>query len=135
MIHKRPRVKIGPKSQQMAERRLKHLLLDLYEEPIPYEAEQVIPETWATLEEDVDVTERKVKITIRLDESVVKFYRAMGVGYQARMNRVLQTYAQMQIAQVRWFEGEREEVRRQAAAEAWGDDTGGTREVHLSKRW
>ena len=83
----------------------------------------------------MDVTERKVKITIRLDESVVKFYRAMGVGYQARMNRVLQTYAQMQIAQVRWFEGERDEVRRQAAAEAWGDDTGGTREVDLSKRW
>lgn len=125
MIHKRPRVKIGPKSRRMAERRLKHLLLDLYEEPIPYEAEQVIPETWATLEDDVDVTERKVKITLRLDESVVKFYRAMGGGYQARMNRVLQTYAQMQIAQVRWFEGEREEVRRQTAAEAWGDDDDG----------
>ena len=85
----------------------------------------------------MDVTERKVKITIRLDEKRGEDSdRAMGVGYQARMNRVLQTYAQMQIAQVRWFEGERDEVRRQAAAEAWGGRHGRHAvEVHLSKRW
>jgi uncharacterized protein (DUF4415 family) len=131
MIHKIPRAKIGPKAQRMAERRLKHLLLDLYEEPLPYEAEWTIPEAWATLEEDIDIVEKKLKITLRLDESVVKFYRAMGPGYQAQMNRVLATYAQMKIAKVRWYEGTVDDARRQAVAEYGGFDTGGTREVEV----
>ena len=31
-------------------------------------------------------------------DSVAKFYRAMGEGYQARINRLLRTWAQMKIA-------------------------------------
>ena len=58
------------------------------------------PDAWRTLEEDVDVRERKTHVTLRLDESVAAFYRAMGPGYQARINRVLKTYAQMRIARV-----------------------------------
>ncbi len=63
-------------------------------------AEQV-PEAWDVLERDVDVTEPKVRITLRLDASVAKFFRAQGHGYQARINRVLATYAQMKIAGIR----------------------------------
>ncbi len=48
--------------------------------------------------------EKKVQVTIRLDESVAKFYRAMGRGYQGRINRVLATYAQMRIAKANMFE-------------------------------
>lgn len=62
------------------------------------------PDAWRTLEEDVDVRERKVQITLRLDESVAAFYRAMGRGYQGRINRVLATYAQMRIAKANMFE-------------------------------
>jgi uncharacterized protein (DUF4415 family) len=56
-----------------------------------------IPEAWNILEKDLDVAEPKDRITLRLDRSVVQFYRAMGRGYQARMNRILATYAQMHI--------------------------------------
>ncbi|MDR9395498.1 BrnA antitoxin family protein [Roseovarius sp. SYSU LYC5161] len=57
-----------------------------------------IPEAWHTLEADVDVEEKKEKVTLYLDRSVAKFYRAMGKGYQARINRILATWAQMKIA-------------------------------------
>lgn len=58
-------------------------------------------EAWDTLEADVDVWEKKAKVTLMLDDSLAKFYRAQGVGYQARINRILATYAQMKIAEVR----------------------------------
>lgn len=59
-----------------------------------------VPDAWATLEDDVDCRETKVKVTLRVDASVAKFYRAMGQGYQDRMNRILATYAQMKIGEV-----------------------------------
>ena len=62
--------------------------------------QQGVPEGWATLEDDIECWEDKVKITIRIDTSVARFYRAMGKGYQARMNRILATYAQMKIGEV-----------------------------------
>ncbi len=58
-----------------------------------------IPDAWHTLEADLDVAEKKEKVSLYLDRSVAKFYRAMGVGYQARINRLLATWAQMKIAQ------------------------------------
>ena len=125
MIVKVPRAKIGAKSQALASKRLTRYLVDLYDDRIPIEAQHVIPEAWATLEDDIDVEEEKVKITLRVDASVAKFYRAMGKGYQTRMNRVLSTYAQMQIARVRWFEGEMEDAKQQAGYEATGIDGGG----------
>jgi len=57
-----------------------------------------VPEAWHTLEADLDVEETKQKVTLYLDQSVVRFYRAMGKGYQARINRLLATWAQMKIA-------------------------------------
>lgn len=58
----------------------------------------MVPEAWHTLEQDIDVDEKKEKITLYLDHSVARFYRAMGLGYQARINRLLATWAQMKIA-------------------------------------
>ncbi len=66
-----------------------------------YFVQAQVPEAWDTLEQDIDVDEPKEKITIYLDTSVAKFYKAMGRGYQARVNRVLATFAQMCIAQVK----------------------------------
>lgn len=57
-----------------------------------------IPEAWHTLEADLDVEEKKEKVTLYLDRSVARFYRAMGTGYQARINRLLATWVQMKIA-------------------------------------
>ena len=120
-----PRPRKGTKTQRLAQHRLRRLLLDLDTDAIPWEVEKNIPEAWATLEDDIDVEEKKVKITLRLDESVVTFFRAMGVGYQARMNRVLVTYAQMQIAEVRWYETAIQEEMRKTRREVYGMDRGG----------
>ena len=57
-----------------------------------------VPEAWHTLEYDLDVVEDKVKVTLWLDKSVAQFYRGMGKGYQARINRILALYAHMKIA-------------------------------------
>ncbi len=74
------------------------------ENPFDYHVQAAVPQAWDTLERDVDVEEKKLPISLRLDESVVKFYRAMGKGYQVRMNRVLATFAQMRIAEIRRLE-------------------------------
>jgi uncharacterized protein (DUF4415 family) len=65
-----------------------------------YDIKHLIPVAWDTLEQDVDVNEKKVRLTLMLDESVAKFFRAMGRGYQARINRILGTFVQMRMAQV-----------------------------------
>lgn len=59
-----------------------------------------VPDAWHTLEQDIDVREKKEKVTLYLDASVARFYRAMGLGYHARINRLLATWAQMKIAEV-----------------------------------
>jgi len=71
------------------------------EDALDYQVQALVPEAWDTLEQDIDVEEKKAKVTLLLDDSVAKFYRAMGKGYQARINRILATFAQMRIAQVR----------------------------------
>jgi uncharacterized protein (DUF4415 family) len=51
-----------------------------------------MPWGWASVEAKVPVRKRKTRIHAAFDEDVVKFFRAMGHGYQARMNLVLRTY-------------------------------------------
>ncbi|MGB3148910.1 MAG: BrnA antitoxin family protein [Paracoccaceae bacterium] len=41
---------------------------------------------------------RKVKVTLRLDEDVVAFFRAMGMGHLSRMNAVLRTFMLARLA-------------------------------------
>ena len=57
-----------------------------------------VPDAWHTLEADLDVEEPREKVTLYLDRSVARFYRGMGRGYHARINRLLRTWAQMKIA-------------------------------------
>ncbi len=91
----------GTKTERLFhERFIRNLRAYEDEGTLEFEMRDKIPEAWVTLEYDVDVTERKVKISLRLDESVAKYYRAMGIGYQARINRILATYAQMRIAKI-----------------------------------
>jgi uncharacterized protein (DUF4415 family) len=51
-----------------------------------------IPWDWASVEDMVPVRRRKVRIHTAYDEDVAKFFKAMGHGYQARMNLVLRIY-------------------------------------------
>ncbi|QIE45562.1 BrnA antitoxin family protein [Pseudohalocynthiibacter aestuariivivens] len=77
---------------------MKNLIQLMRDDWIPLRIETEIPDAWHTLEADVDVTEPKEKVTLYLDRSVARYYRAMGQGYQARINRLLATWAQMHIA-------------------------------------
>ena len=88
------------KSQRIARDKLSHYLwLASQEEEISAAMRKEVPLAWYRLATDLDVQEPKTKITLRLDESVAKFFRAMGPGYQARINRILGTWAQLKIGE------------------------------------
>lgn len=60
--------------------------------------EKLIPAAWHSVERDVPVRPRKTKITADFDADMVKWFRGMGLGYQARMNQVLRTWMLSVIA-------------------------------------
>jgi uncharacterized protein (DUF4415 family) len=51
-----------------------------------------IPNGWRHIEAEVPVRPRKVRVNASYDADVARFFRAMGHGYQARMNAVLRAY-------------------------------------------
>ncbi len=85
------------------------------ESVLAWNLREEVPDAWHTLEYDIDVEEPKVKITLRLDASVAKFYRGMGKGYQERINRILSTWATMKIG--RFLELERKMEERISSRE------------------
>ena len=50
------------------------------------------PEGWALVEEENPVHPPRQRLSLWLDEDVIKWFRGMGRGYQARMNAVLRYY-------------------------------------------
>lgn len=94
----------GTITEKMARKRLLHQVEALYDDAdFEYAIKDQIPGAWKHIEHELDVEERRVRVTLLLDESVAKFYRAMGKGYQRRINRILGTYAQMKIGKVTEF--------------------------------
>lgn len=59
-----------------------------------------VPEAWHALPDLYPPQPKKVRVTLLLEEPVAKFYRANGKGYQALVNDVLKTYAQLRLAKV-----------------------------------
>ncbi len=58
-----------------------------------------LPREWDEIWEDEDRRDpKKTPITIRLDADVVKFFKAMGEGYQPRINRVLRSFMHYRLA-------------------------------------
>ena len=53
---------------------------------------EMIPAAWHTIEKDVPVRPKKVRVTAAYEEELVRWFRAMGHNYQARMNAVLKAY-------------------------------------------
>lgn len=45
---------------------------------------------WSTAE--VVIPQRKIPVSIRLDEDVLGYFRGAGAGYQSRINAVLRSY-------------------------------------------
>lgn len=57
-----------------------------------------VPQEWRTIERDAPVRAKKARVTAAFDADLVRWYRSLGHGYQARMNRVLRTYMLLAIA-------------------------------------
>lgn len=57
-----------------------------------------LPVQWAYIEEEVPVRRRKTRIHAAFDADLVRFFREMGLGYQARMNAVLRAWMLMMVS-------------------------------------
>ena len=104
MIQPKPRP--NTKTARLHEERmfdaLKRLQAEDYiEHALKYEA----PDAWHTIVFDVDVEEPKEKVTLYLDKSVARLFRAMGAGYQRRINRILATWVAMKLGEYLDLEG------------------------------
>lgn len=64
-----------------------------------------LPEDWHLVEHDLDLNEPKQKVTLYLDRSVARSFKAMGKGHQGVMNRVLHSWMQAKAAQMLELEG------------------------------
>ena len=60
------------------------------------EYNRCIPFEWHAIHKDRDCA--KTRITLRVDKDVLKFFRAMGPGYQPRMNDVLCAFMRSKLA-------------------------------------
>ena len=58
-----------------------------------------IPEEWREVAK-VAPEPSRTRVTIRLDEDVVKFFRLMGANYQGRINQVLRAFMLARLAKV-----------------------------------
>lgn len=86
------------RSEHAARRRLMYHLWRSDEDILPMRAlREEVPEAWHMIEADIDCFEPKVKTTLYLDASVAKMFRAMGKGYQARINRILGTWLALKM--------------------------------------
>ncbi|MFN3263225.1 MAG: BrnA antitoxin family protein [Pikeienuella sp.] len=60
----------------------------------------VIPAEWDRIEAAIPVRPPQKVVSIRLDEDVARWFRAMGLGHQRRMNAVLRAYMLATISRV-----------------------------------
>jgi uncharacterized protein (DUF4415 family) len=58
-----------------------------------------IPAAWHEIAQG-RIQPLKQKVTLRIDEDVIKFFRAMGQGHLTRMNAVLRTFMLARLAEV-----------------------------------
>lgn len=93
------------------ERAHSELVLALTEMEIWYRNDQLkrahVPDAWHAIEKEVPVGTRRTKLTVSFDADMTKWYRAMGPGYQARMNKVLRVYMLSVIAKEIEVRGDR----------------------------
>ncbi len=80
------------KKELDAERQLTELRQTTLEVEKYLNMQEFLPEGWASLERENPTYPHKKQVTFRVDEDVLKWFRNMGQGYQARINAVLRLY-------------------------------------------
>ncbi|MBW4709418.1 BrnA antitoxin family protein [Roseobacter sp. YSTF-M11] len=83
---------MSTKGQRAAETEMMHELERLQQDLSAAWLDQSLPRDWTGLEWDAPVGRPKTRITLRLDSDMVRWFRKLGPGYQARINRVLRIY-------------------------------------------
>jgi uncharacterized protein (DUF4415 family) len=88
------------KNERIARERLTYHLWRMQEDEatLDFELRWAAPNAWHTLELDLDCEEPKEKVTLYLDRSVARAFKAMGKGYHARINRLLATWLQFKLS-------------------------------------
>ena len=117
----------GPKSRKLAAERLDYLLYKANreeDEAFLDSARHEIPDAWHTLEMDVPCEAPKTKVTLYLDDAVIRMFRRMGRGYHARINRILETWLQMKMAEKSVFMREVRDQLIEAMDESMRPDVG-----------
>ena len=94
------------------ERSLAKLLDDLEEQEIAFEifkrTRSLVPPGWHSVESRAPVKPKKTKLTVTLDADMVAWFRALGRGYQPRMNAVLRAYMHAVISKEIAQKGDRD---------------------------
>lgn len=91
-----------PKMTKAAQRRYTELrdltlanFLDFEHPPL---ARTFLPEDWRGI--STEPVPHKTRLTIRIDQDVAKFFRKLGPGYQATLNRVLRAFMIAKLTEV-----------------------------------
>lgn len=84
------------KRTKSEERNYAELMSDLYELDLWRRQNEMklrnIPEGWHHIEREIPCTPKKAKVTMNLDADMLRWFRAMGKGYQSRVNAILRVY-------------------------------------------
>jgi hypothetical protein len=79
-------------------------------------ADLSIPDDWNYLEDQFPTQTKKIKISLYLDADMVRWFRNLGKGYQARINAILRIYWRGLISgDVRSYTEEHEVAPRKVA--------------------
>ncbi len=59
-----------------------------------------VPDGWQNLEQVFKCEAKKSRITILLDDAVIKYFKQKGRGYQELINQVLRSYVELRLAKI-----------------------------------
>lgn len=89
---------MAPKSRRDAHLQMQYELEQLQEDLSIEWIDKSLPDEWSGLDWMHPVDRHKTRVTIRLDSDMVRWFRALGPGYQKRINLVLRIYWQSLLA-------------------------------------
>ena len=88
------------------------MLADLEEQEIAFDrfkrSRSLVPPGWHSVERRAEIKPKKTKLNLALDADMVAWFRALGRGYQPRMNAVLRAYMHAVISKEIEQKGDRD---------------------------
>lgn len=92
------------KGQQDARIQLMYELEELQTDLSTHWMDQSLPQDWTGMEWHAPIGRHRTRVTLRIDSDMLRWFRKLGPGYQARINRVLRVYWMALVAgQIKGF--------------------------------